>query len=397
MIKELCTANYAGGYTFTLCGNANRTARGCGTGIYPITPQTEVVETVVKLFQELKIEKGRIFAVESEHSALAACIGMSIEGARTFTATSSNGALYMAENIVSASLFRLPIVMQIVNRTLGPEWNIWAEQGESLMFRDWGWIQIYCENNQELVDHILMGFYMSEHPKVLLPSMLNVDAFILSHNLMPTLLPTQEEADEYLPLLELPHRLTFEKPFTIGGLALPRVTAWHRYDMERDIYNVFTVYKEAQDRFEKIFNRRPEDPVTGHFIEDAEVIFITSSTICSTTKTIIEQYRKKGHKIGMIKIKLFRPFPSEQLLHSIENVPKIGIIDRNFALGAPNKIGGIFAQDIISVLQFSKKKPLVQSYIAGIGGMDVTPTIIEEIVEDLIQREHSEPSLWKGL
>jgi pyruvate/2-oxoacid:ferredoxin oxidoreductase alpha subunit len=227
--------------------------------------------------------------------------------------------------------------------------------------------------------------------------MLNVDAFILSHTLMPTQLPTQEETDEYLPLLDLPHRLKFDTPFTIGGLALPRVTAWHRRDMEQDIYTVFDIYKEAQDKFEKVFGHRPEDPVTGYRTRDAEAIIITSSTMCSTARTIVDEMRKKRHKVGMIKIKMYRPFPTDQLLKLIGRTPKIGIIDRNFALGAPCRIGGIFAQDVVSAIQSSDKHPLTQSYIAGIGGLDVTPNIIEEIAQDLLQRERSESSLWKGL
>ncbi len=398
MIKELCTANYAGGYTFTVCGNANRKGRGCGSGIYPITPQTEVVETVVQLLEQGKVEKGRVFAVESEHSAMAACIGVSLEGARSFTATSSNGALYMAENIVNASLFRLPIVMQIVNRTLGPEWNIWAEQGESLLFRDWGWIQIYCEDNQELVDHILMGFYISENHKVMLPTMLCVDAFILSHTMMPVLLPTQEEADEYLPLLDLPHRLRNDDPVTIGGLSYPRVTFAHRHDMKVAMESVFDVYSEAQDKFEKMFNRRPEDPVTGYMHEDADILLVTSSTITSTARNTINEMREKGVKIGLIKIKMYRPFPTDLFIKLTENAEKIGVIDRNTSLGAPGNVEGIFCQDILYALYKNGiKDKLVQSYLLGIGGLDVTPELIREVADDLTKRKKSESSIWKGM
>lgn len=397
MINELCTANYAGGWTFAICGNANRKGRGCGTGIYPITPQTEVVETIVQLYEKGLIEKGRIFHVESEHSAMAACIGLSVEGARSFTATSSNGALYMAENIVCASLYRLPIVMQIVNRTLGPEWNIWAEQGDSLIFRDWGWIQNYCETNQDLVDSILMSFYISENRKVFLPSMLCVDAFILSHTMMPVLLPSQEEADEYLPLLDLPHRLKNEKPYTIGGLSYPRVSAAHRMDMERDIYNVFEIYKEAQDRFEKTFNRRPEDPVTGYYHDDADILLITSGTISSTAKIVIDKRRKNGEKVGVVKIKMFRPFPTEQLKDLVRNAEKIAVLDRNFALGAINQVGGIFCQEIISAFAANGEKRFIQSYILGIGGMDVTPKIVDEIIDDIAELKKPEKSIWKGI
>jgi len=356
-----------------------------------------VVETVVQLYDKGLIEKGRVFHVESEHSAMAACIGLSVEGARSFTATSSNGALYMAENIVSASLYRLPIVMQIVNRTLGPEWNIWAEQGDSLLFRDWGWIQIYCEDNQELVDHILMAFYISENHKVLLPSMLCVDAFILSHTMMPVNLPTREEADSYLPLLDLPHRVTHEKPFTIGGLALPRVTASHRLDMEKDIFNVFDIYTEAQDRFESVFNRRPENPVSGYYHDDADILLIATSTISSTVKNVVDKQRKEGKRVGMVKIKMLRPFPTDQFIDLVKNAEKIAVIDRNFALGAVGGVGGIFCQEILSALTCAGMKKFVQSYILGIGGMDVSPRVIEEVIDDAAQRKQSGKSIWKGI
>lgn len=397
MIRELCTANYAGGWAFTVCGNANRTGRGCGAGIYPITPQTEVVETVVELQNRGMISKGRIFHVESEHSALSACIGMAIEGARTFTATSSNGALYMAENIVASALLRLPIVMQIVNRTLGPEWNIWAEHGESLMFRDWGWIQIYCEDNQEFVDHILMAFYISENHKVLLPSMLCVDAFILSHTMMPVMLPEQAEADQYLPVLDLPHRLKLEKPCTVGGLSLPRVTASHRFDMERDIVNVFTVYREAQSRFEKLFGRRPTDPVTGYRHEDAETLIVSAGTITSGVRKAVDKYRDRGKKVGLIKVKMLRPFPTSDLLSLTKKANKIAVIDRDFSLGAPHRVGGIFCQEIVSALGLGGQSKLIQSYILGMGGIDVTPAHIDSVFDDILERRESAPSIWRGI
>lgn len=397
MKNELCTANYAGGWTFSICGNANRKGRGCGTGIYPITPQTEVLETIVQLFDQGLVEKGRVFHVESEHSALAACIGIGIEGARSFTATASNGALYMAENIVCASLYRLPIVMQVVNRTLGPAWNIWGEQGESLLFRDWGWIQIYCEDNQELVDHILMAFLISENHEILLPSMLCVDAFLLSHTMMPVELPTQEEADQFLPLLDLPQRLRHEQPATVGGLCLPRVTAAHRRDMEDAISNVFTVFEDARSRFHHQFGRLPSGPVTGYYVDDADIILITTGTITSTARSVINERRKKGEKVGLVKLKMFRPFPTQQLLGLLKNASKIAVLDRNTQLGAPHQIAGIFCGEVLSALGFAGISTFVQSFILGLGGMDVPPQLIDEIVDDVMRLKKAGPSIWKGV
>jgi len=198
--RELVTGNNAAGHTLAMAGEANRSARGAICGAYPITPQTEIIEYL----RSFHFTKGRVVPVESEHSAMAVCIGGSLAGARSFTASSSNGLAYMTENIFAAGYYRLPIVLIGVNRTLGPPWNIWTDQGDTLMMRDAAWLQFYTESHQDLVDTILLAFRVAEDPRILLPAIVAEDGFVVSHTTMVVDLPTQEQVDAYLKPLDLP-------------------------------------------------------------------------------------------------------------------------------------------------------------------------------------------------
>src|SRR5512140_1610230 len=213
MARTLCTGNYAAGHALALAGEANRTARGCGGGAYPITPQTEIIEHL----RAFNFTKGTIVPVESEHSAMGVCIGVSLAGARSFTASSSNGLAYMTENVFAAGYYRLPIVMIAVNRTLGPPWNIWVDQGDSLALRDCAWMQFYTESHQDLVDTILLAFRVSEDRRILLPAIVAEDGFVTSHTQTGVELPEQALIDKYLPPLDLPHRIR-GKGVAVGGM-----------------------------------------------------------------------------------------------------------------------------------------------------------------------------------
>ena len=218
MARALVTGNHAAGYALAVAGQANRDARGCAAGAYPITPQTEIIE----FLRGFEFSKGRIVAVESEHSAMGVCIGASLSGARSFTASSSNGLAYMTENVFAAGYYRLPIVMIAVNRTLGPPWNIWVDQGDSLALRDAAWLQFYVEAHQDLVDTILISFRVAEDSRILLPAMVAMDGFITSHTQMVVDLPDQKLVDRYLPPCHVPHRLRSDHPTTVGGLTWPK-------------------------------------------------------------------------------------------------------------------------------------------------------------------------------
>ena len=386
MGRELVTGNHAAGHALAAAGEANRFARGCCGGAYPITPQTEIIE----LLRGFTFTKGRIVPVESEHSAMGACIGASLNGARAFTASSANGLAYMAENVFAAGYYRLPIVMIAVNRTLGPPWNIWVDQGDSLMLRDAPWMQFYTGSHQDLVDTILLAFRVAEDARILLPAMVAMDGFITSHTQMGVNLPEQALVDRFLPPCSIPHRLNTAHPTTIGGLTWPKETERHRRDIEDAMQRVPDVWREAADEFSSVFGRRPDGPIVAEGAEDADVVLVACNTMVQTARRAIQKRREAGQRIGLVKLKMFRPFPRELLRRTLGRVPRIGVLDRNHSPGS----GGIFAQELAASLQ-GRSDCLLQDYIVGIGGGDVTPEVIDEILDDLLRRKTAEAPVWK--
>lgn len=384
MTRTLCTGNYAAGHALAVAGEANRTARGCCGGAYPITPQTEIIEYL----RGVTFTKGRVVPVESEHSAMGVCIGASLSGARAFTASSSNGLAYMTENVFAAGYYRLPIVLIAVNRTLGPPWNIWVDQGDSLSLRDTPWMQFYCSSHQDLVDTILLAFRVAEDSRVMLPALVCMDGFVTSHTQMVVDLPTQEYADIYLPACDVPHRLRHEHPATVGGLTWPRETERHRRDIEDAMNRVPGVLLEAIDEFERVFDRRPDGAIVAENTE-AETIVIASSTIAATLRRVVRARRLRGERIGMIRIKQFRPFPRRELLAAIGNAKRVGVLDRNHSPGS----GGIFWNEVAATLH--DRDVLLQDYIVGLGGGDVTPKVLDNIINDLNAREIAADPVWQ--
>ncbi|MEI8256261.1 MAG: pyruvate ferredoxin oxidoreductase, partial [Deltaproteobacteria bacterium] len=359
MSIDLISANHAAAAAATLAARANRNGRGFGTGVYPITPQTECIEKLC----EVQIEKGHVVRVESEHSAMAVCMGFSLGGARSFTASSSNGLAFMAENVFAAAFYRLPIVMMAVNRTLGPPWNIWVDHGDTLMLRDSGWVQFYCEDNQEVLDSVLAAFRLGEDHRVLLPVMVNQDAFILSHTMMLTDVPEQEKVDRFLPTLDLPHRL-LDRPRVLGGLDFPHETEVHRKHAQESMDRVFDVYRQVQDEFEAVFGRRLADPVVPYRMEDADVVIVSMGTTASTVRTAVDAAREKGLKVGALRVRLFRPFPDGTLRTLLARAKRVGVIDRDLCPG----LGGILWGELRGTAPAGS---IVQNYLAGLGGGDV--------------------------
>jgi len=377
MSMELITANHAAGQAAAMAGRANRVARGFGSGIYPITPQTECVE----LLSGLEIEKGHVVKVESEHSAMAVCMGFSLAGARSFTASSSNGLAYMVENVYAAAFYRLPIVMMAVNRTLGPPWNIWADHGDGMMLRDTGWIQFYCEDNQEVFDTTLLAYRLGEDHRVLLPVLVCQDSFVLSHTLMETDVPDQDTVDAFLPPLELPHRVT-DRPRTFGGLDFPHETEVHRRQFAEAMGRVLGVYAEVQDAFEQTFGRRPADPVVPYRMEDAEVVLISMGTIGATARTAVDRLRERGIRAGSLRVRIFRPFPAESLNTLLAGARHVAVIDRDLSPG----LGGVLWSELRT---FYEGDAVVQNYMMGLGGGDVRPEHLVQVVEDVLRRDHA--------
>ena len=386
MARTLVTGNHAAGEALSLAGEANRTARGCGGGAYPITPQTEIIEHL----RAFEFTKGMVVPVESEHSAMGVCIGVSLAGARSFTASSSNGLAYMTENVFAAGYYRLPIVMIAVNRTLGPPWNIWVDQGDSLALRDAPWMQFYVESHQDLVDTIFLAFRIAEDHRVLLPAMIAEDGFVTSHTQMIVDLPDQALVDRYLPKCDVPHRLNFAHPATVGGLTWPRETEHHRLEIQQAMDRVPQVLGEAINEFEKVFGRRPHGALSAEHTEDADVVLVACNSMARTLRRLVQERRAQGQKVGMIKAKMFRPFPRAEFRKAIGSAKKIGVLDRNHSPGS----GGIFWQEIAATLQ-DRPDLLVQDYLVGLGGGDVTPGIIGEILDDLTKRKASGEPVWK--
>ncbi|HXK62053.1 MAG TPA: pyruvate ferredoxin oxidoreductase [Acidobacteriota bacterium] len=383
MARKLCTGNYVAGYTLASAGEANRFARGCVAGGYPITPQTEIMEYL----RSYKFTKGIVQAVESEHSAMGMCIGASLAGARSFTASSANGLAYMTENVYMAGYCRLPIVMVAVNRALGPPWNIWVDQGDTLALRDTAWLHFYCESHQDVADTILLAFRVSEDPRILLPSIVAYDGFIISHTSTGVDLPEQEQIDRFLPPFQAAPRLDHNRPIMVGAMVTPEDTAAHRVELAETMNRVPSVFDQARDEFKSVFGRLPDGAITGYCLDDAETVLIASNSIASTVRGVVDERRQAGEKVGLLKIKMFRPFPRAAVAKALANVRRVGVIDRNVSVGS----GGIFWLEVCGALR-SRKEILLQGYMTGLGGGDVTPSIIEDILEDLKQRtEPAEP------
>jgi pyruvate/2-oxoacid:ferredoxin oxidoreductase alpha subunit len=389
MTLQVITGNHAAGYALSSAGEANRTARGTACGIYPITPQTEIVEYVARF----PFSKGRVVPVESEHSAMAVSIGASANGARAFTASSANGLAYMAENIMVAGYYRLPIVMVAVNRTLGPPWNIWADQGDTLMLRDFAWLQFYCETNQEVLDTTLLAFKLAEDRRILLPVMTCMDAFIVSHTQTETDLPEQEAVDRFLPDLDLPHRMHPDEARTLGGLTWPHEDLSMRLEIDEAMKRVPEVYQECRKEFTEIFGRDPGDVIQTVDTDDAESILVASGSMATTAREVVRQRREAGEKIGLVKLKMYRPFPELALREACQSATKLAVLDRNYAAGA----GGVFWQDTRAAFQGHREGLLIQNYITGLCGGDVTPAVIDDILADLSSRSEVGDPVWMGI
>jgi len=357
---------------------------------YPITPQTHIVEALSEFCADGTMD-ARFLCVESEHSAMAAVIGAASGGVRTFTATSSQGLALMHELLHWASAGRLPIVMAEVNRALTPGWNIWVDQTDSLAQRDTGWIQLYCEDGQDVFDTTLQAFRLAEI--VNLPVMVVLDAFFLSHTFEPVDIPDQDSVDRFLPTFSPRFSLDTANPYAIGQMASPAVYMEMRHNIQMAMEQVQDRFDKVEDEFETIFGRK-YGPVEAVECDDAKIIMVVTGTAASTCRHVISDLRLKGEKVGMLKLKMFRPFPTDLVRWILGPAYKVAVIDRNFSFGA----SGIFAQEVRSALYNSDKHPPVFGYIAGLGGRDVTPEIIEKIYR--MTQKNAAPegdSIWVGL
>jgi len=382
-MKKVITGNQAVAYGVIL-------SRVDIVSAYPITPQTTIVEELSELIASGRL-KTKFLKVESEHSAMAALIGASTGGVRCFTATSSHGLAYMHEMLHWASGARLPIVMVNVNRAIGPPWNIWSDQSDSLAQRDTGWIQLYCENNQEVLDTILRAYRIAESVK--LPVMVVLDAFVLSHTSEAVEVPTMEEVDQFLPPCCLEYSIDTREPAAFSVITTPEYFLEFRYKIQKAMEKVPEIAREVDDQFRSRFGRG-YGSIERYGEEGAEVLLLTSGTVTSTSRIVVRKLKEKGQNVAGLKIRRFRPFPSEEVYEAIQGAKKVAVIDRNLSPG----VGGIFAQELRACLYSREERPQVFGFISGLGGRDITPDLIEEAVQ--YTWEHSRPEdeiLWLGL
>ncbi len=357
---------------------------------YPITPQTQVVELLSEMCADGTLE-AKFIKVESEHSAMAACLGASLAGARAFTATSAQGLALMHEMLHWASGGRMPVVLGNINRAMAPGWSIWADQNDSLSERDTGWIQFYCSSNQEVLDSVIQAFKVSE--KLMIPSMIVLDAFSLSHTYEVVEIPEQEKVDEYLPPFKPPFRLTPDEPHAFGGLTSPDHYMELRYKLQKDMEKVPALVDETGKEYEKIFGRHLSQ-VDDYRCDDAELVLVTSGTAGYTARVAVDELREKGIKVGNLRIRLFRPFPFEKVRQILSRAPKVAVLDRNISYGHH----GIFYQEVKSALYGQPEKPAVFGFITGLGGRDITKNHFKEIAEYALSKNKAEEEIvWIGV
>ncbi|NLI98527.1 pyruvate ferredoxin oxidoreductase [bacterium] len=356
---------------------------------YPITPQTEVVELLSNMCADGDL-KAQFIKVESEHSAMAASIGASAAGARTFTATSAQGLALMHEVLHWATGARLPIVMGNINRAMAPPWTIWTEQTDSISERDTGWLQIYTSSIQEVLDSVIQAYKVAE--KIYLPVMVVLDSFVLSHTNENCEIPDQAKVDAYLPRFTNEYRLNVDKPSAYGGLTGPDWYYELRYKIQKAQEQALGLIEETGKEFREIFGRE-YGLVETYKLDDADTVLVTSASIASTARPVIDKLREEGHKVGLLRIRVFRPFPSELLRKLLGGRKKLLVIDRNISFG----MSGAFYSETKAALYNVKSRPPMWGYIAGLGGRDVPMDTIKEMILTTIKEDHpSQDIVWIG-
>ena len=344
---------------------------------YPITPQTHIVEELSSMVAN-GLLKAEFVNVESEFAAASVVLGASATGARTYTATTSQGMLLMTEVLFNISGMRLPVVLTCANRAISSPINIWNDQQDSISVRDAGWIQLYAEDIQEASDLHLQAFRIAEHPDVLLPVMVCMDGFVLTHAYEPVDLITQEEADEFLPPFKPEHYLTPKNPLTYGAMLGPEAYMEARYQLERALTDSASVIEDVTLEFKKKIGRFQGVFVDGYKTDDAEIILVAMGSIISTIKEAVDNLREEGHKVGVLKVRMFRPFPKEEIYDALKGARDVLVMDRAFSPGS----GGVLATEVKAAFYGREAVPNIKGHIIGLGGRDVNIDTIVNVVKD---------------
>ncbi|GAB4330880.1 MAG: 2-ketoisovalerate ferredoxin oxidoreductase subunit alpha [Candidatus Abyssubacteria bacterium] len=359
--------------------------------VYPITPQTELMHKFSEFVYDGKADTEMI-AVESEHSAMSAAVGAAAGGVRAVTATSANGLALMWEILYIASGLRLPIVMAVVNRALSGPLNIHCDHSDTMGARDAGWIQLFSENTQEAYDNTLQAFRIAEHHDVMLPTMLTLDGFIISHTTEVLEILEDETAKrfvgDYEPLYTL---LNPEQPVTMGALDLQDYYFEHKRQQIEGMYNAPRVIQEVADEYYQLTGRRYSF-FEDYRMDDAEVGVVVLGSAAGTTKEVVDNLRERGIKAGMIKLRVFRPFPHEQIAGALSHLKAAAVLDRSVSFGAQ---GGPVYLEVKSSM-YGKNIP-IYNYIYGLGGRDLMPAMVESAYSDLLEGKTDQKMRYLGL
>lgn len=370
--------------------NAMRQINPDVVAVFPITPQTAIAQAFAQFVADGDVDT-ELVRVESEHSAMSCVVGAAAAGARSMTATSSAGLALMWEILYVASSTRLPIVMPVVNRALSAPINIHCDHSDSMGARDAGWLQLYSEDGQEAYDNVILALKIAEDKDVLLPAMVCLDGFITSHSVEAVQLLDDRTVRRFIGAYKPAHPLlNVQKPVTVGPLDFFDYYFEHKRQQIEGMENVFKVYKKAANELSKLTNRKY--PLFEEYkTKDAEYIIIALNSTCGTAKAVVDEMRKQKKKVGLLKIRLFRPFPKKEIAKAIEKANVVAVLDRSASFGSD---GPVFLE-VANAIHDMKKKPILAPYLYGLGGREIGMAHIRQVFEELpkVAREKKTPAV----
>ncbi len=360
----------------------------CKPGVisaYPITPQTHIVEELAQMIADGELDS-QFVNVESEHSAASVVLGASAAGVRSYTATSSQGLFYMAEVLFNIAGMRLPVVLTCANRAISAPINIWNDHQDAVSLRDSGWVQLFAEDIQEAIDLHLIAYRLAEDHSVMLPVMVSMDGFILTHGIETVDIPSQEQVEKFLPPYDPLYKLDIANPITMGPLVDAEYYTETRYAIQKTQEDVLKIIPRLSAEFSKIFGRTYDGLIEEYRTKDAERVIVAMGSVCGTVKDVVDELRVKGRKVGLLKIMSYRPFPAAAIYEALKNVSRVAVLDRALSLGSYAPL----ASEVKATFFGKKKKPQgISSFIVGLGGRDITKDSIKEVFKLLTAKERA--------
>jgi pyruvate ferredoxin oxidoreductase alpha subunit len=353
----------------------------CQPGVisaYPITPQTHIVEELATMVSSGEL-KSQFVNVESEHSAASVVLGGVATGVRSYTATSSQGLLLMAEVIFNIAGMRMPLVLTCANRAISAPINIWNDQQDVMTVRDSGWILQFAEDVQEAVDLHLMAYRLSEDHDIMLPVMVNMDGYILTHGLEVVDVPDKSLVDKFLPPYNPLYKLDTKNPLTLGFLAEPAYYMETRLSIQKSQEKTLKLIPQICAEFKKVFGRDNAGLVQGYKLEDAQQVIVAMGSVIGTIKEAVDELRKEGKKVGVLKVTTYRPFPVQEILQALKGASEIAVVDKSISLGG---FGPLYT-DLAAIFQGQEKSPKISGFVVGLGGRDIKISTIKGIVNKL--------------